>query len=57
MASLERYDENGNVISSFSYRIVLVGAGGVGKSALVVRFVIGKFVEKYDPSKSIFSTS
>eukprot|EP01117_Protostelium_nocturnum_P013181 TRINITY_DN4904_c0_g1_i3.p1 TRINITY_DN4904_c0_g1~~TRINITY_DN4904_c0_g1_i3.p1 ORF type:complete len:505 (+),score=101.83 TRINITY_DN4904_c0_g1_i3:313-1827(+) len=33
-----------------SYRIVLVGAGGVGKSSLTVRFVVGRFVEKYDPT-------
>lgn len=31
------------------YRIVVVGAGGVGKSALTVRFIQGNFVEKYDP--------
>ena len=30
------------------YRIVVVGAGGVGKSALTVRFIQGNFVEKYD---------
>jgi GTPase SAR1 family protein len=29
------------------YRIVVVGAGGVGKSALTVRFIQGNFVEKY----------
>jgi len=32
------------------YRIVVVGAGGVGKSALTVRFTGGNFVEKYDPT-------
>merc|ERR1739848_253792 len=32
------------------YRIVVVGAGGVGKSALSVRFIQGNFVEKYDPT-------
>eukprot|EP01115_Flamella_aegyptia_P009562 TRINITY_DN40890_c1_g1_i2.p1 TRINITY_DN40890_c1_g1~~TRINITY_DN40890_c1_g1_i2.p1 ORF type:complete len:195 (+),score=48.78 TRINITY_DN40890_c1_g1_i2:43-627(+) len=32
------------------YRIVVVGAGGVGKSALTVRFIQGNFVEKYDPT-------
>jgi len=29
---------------------VVVGAGGVGKSALTVRFIQGNFVEKYDPT-------
>jgi small GTP-binding protein len=32
------------------FRAVVVGAGGVGKSALTVRFVQGNFVEKYDPT-------
>jgi len=32
------------------YKIILVGSGGVGKSALTVRFVSGRFVEKYDPT-------
>eukprot|EP00002_Diphylleia_rotans_P027778 TRINITY_DN557_c0_g5_i1.p1 TRINITY_DN557_c0_g5~~TRINITY_DN557_c0_g5_i1.p1 ORF type:complete len:184 (+),score=53.91 TRINITY_DN557_c0_g5_i1:57-608(+) len=33
-----------------TYKIVVVGAGGVGKSALTVQFVQGLFVEKYDPT-------
>eukprot|EP01089_Gocevia_fonbrunei_P001980 TRINITY_DN1193_c0_g1_i2.p1 TRINITY_DN1193_c0_g1~~TRINITY_DN1193_c0_g1_i2.p1 ORF type:complete len:332 (+),score=87.06 TRINITY_DN1193_c0_g1_i2:32-1027(+) len=32
------------------YRIVVMGSGGVGKSALTVQFVQGIFVEKYDPT-------
>ena len=32
------------------YRFVVVGAGGVGKSAVTVRFIQGNFVEKYDPT-------
>jgi len=32
------------------YRCVIVGAGGVGKSAITVRFVQGNFIEKYDPT-------
>jgi len=35
---------------SIEYRIVVVGAGAVGKSALTIRFVNGNFVEKYDPT-------
>jgi len=31
-------------------RVVVLGAGGVGKSALTVQFVQGVFVEKYDPT-------
>jgi len=32
------------------YRIVVVGSGGVGKSALTVRFIQGTFVKRYDPT-------
>jgi len=32
------------------YRTVIVGPGGVGKSAITVRFVQGNFIEKYDPT-------
>ncbi|KAK9474984.1 P-loop containing nucleoside triphosphate hydrolase protein [Dipodascopsis tothii] len=32
------------------YKIVVLGAGGVGKSALTVRFAQGVFVDSYDPT-------
>jgi len=32
------------------YKIVVLGAGGVGKSCLTVQFVQGIFIEKYDPT-------
>ncbi|GAA5985423.1 hypothetical protein JCM10908_006969 [Rhodotorula pacifica] len=32
------------------YRVVVMGGGGVGKSALTVQFVHNMFVEKYDPT-------
>jgi small GTP-binding protein len=32
------------------YRVVILGSGGVGKSALTIRFIQGCFVEKYDPT-------
>ncbi|KAG6878071.1 hypothetical protein C0992_008650 [Termitomyces sp. T32_za158] len=32
------------------YNIVVLGAGGVGKSALTVRFIKDVFVENYDPT-------
>ncbi|KAI0222614.1 Ras- protein Rap-1A, partial [Massospora cicadina] len=32
------------------YKLVVLGAGGVGKSAITVQFVQGLFVEKYDPT-------
>lgn len=31
-------------------RLVLVGSGGVGKSAFAVRFLEGRFIEKYNPT-------
>jgi small GTP-binding protein len=33
-----------------TYKIVVVGSGGVGKSCLTVRFVQGRFVKVYDPT-------
>ncbi|KAJ1956169.1 RAS1 protein, partial [Dispira parvispora] len=32
------------------YKVVLLGAGGVGKSALTIRFVRSYFIEEYDPT-------
>ncbi len=32
------------------YKIVVMGEGGVGKTALTIQFVVGHFVEEYDPT-------
>jgi len=32
------------------FKVVVLGSGGVGKSALTVRFVSGTFIERYDPT-------
>ena len=32
------------------YKLIVLGSGGVGKSALTVQFVSGEFVERYDPT-------
>jgi len=32
------------------FKIVMLGAGGVGKSALTMQFVHGSFIENYDPT-------
>jgi Ras-related protein Rap-1B len=32
------------------YKLVILGSGGVGKSALTVQFVQGIFVGTYDPT-------
>jgi len=37
-------------MSQESTKIVVLGSGGVGKSAITVQFVQGIFVEKYDPT-------
>ncbi|VDL59486.1 unnamed protein product [Hymenolepis diminuta] len=36
--------------SSRKFTVIVLGSGGVGKSALVVKYVCGKFVDKYDPT-------
>lgn len=32
------------------YKVVIQGAGGVGKSAICIRFTVGHFVDCYDPT-------
>ena len=32
------------------YKIVVVGGGGVGKSALTIQFIQSQFVDEYDPT-------
>jgi len=32
------------------FKVVVLGSGGVGKSALTVQFVSNKFILKYDPT-------
>jgi len=34
------------------HKIIIVGAGGVGKSALTLMFMYGDFVEEYDPTSA-----
>jgi len=34
------------------HKVIMVGAGGVGKSALTLQFMYGDFVEEYDPTKA-----
>uniref|UniRef100_A0AAV2LZP8 Ras-related protein Rap-1b n=1 Tax=Knipowitschia caucasica TaxID=637954 RepID=A0AAV2LZP8_KNICA len=41
---------SGVVATMREYKLVVLGSGGVGKSALTVQFVQGIFVEKYDPT-------
>lgn len=37
-------------LSDIFISVVVLGSGGVGKSALTVQFVSGCFIEKYDPT-------
>lgn len=39
-----------NMIFFLDYKIVVLGAGGVGKSLVTVQFVQGVYVESYDPT-------
>lgn len=34
------------------HKIIIVGSGGVGKSALTLMFMYGDFVEEYDPTSA-----
>ena len=47
--SLARHECTGSLYHNMSGTRA-VAAGGVGKSALVVRFILDQFVELYDPT-------
>jgi GTPase KRas protein len=32
------------------YRLVIVGGGGVGKSAITLQFISNQFMQEYDPT-------
>lgn len=34
------------------HKLIMVGSGGVGKSALTLQFMYGDFIEEYDPTKA-----
>ncbi|KAF8917990.1 P-loop containing nucleoside triphosphate hydrolase protein [Mucidula mucida] len=42
--------ETGRASFVRTYKLVIIGAGGVGKSALTVKFVDNRFEERYDPT-------
>ncbi|XP_056001086.1 ras-related protein Rap-1b-like isoform X3 [Ostrea edulis] len=42
--------DNRSQLKMREYKLVVLGSGGVGKSALTVQFVQNIFVEKYDPT-------
>ena len=47
---LDNLDNPKTINKMREYKLVVLGSGGVGKSALTVQFVQGIFVEKYDPT-------
>ncbi|EFA80461.1 type A von Willebrand factor domain-containing protein [Heterostelium album PN500] len=36
--------------SRMEYKVVVIGSGGVGKSAIIIQFIQGHFIEEYDPT-------
>ena len=34
------------------HKVIMVGGGGVGKSALTLQYMYGDFIEEYDPTKA-----
>lgn len=38
------------------YKLVVVGAGGVGKSALTIQLIQNHFVDEYDPTIEVRPT-
>jgi len=41
---------SGNAASGLEYKLVVLGGGGVGKSALTIRLVTDNFLDEYDPT-------
>lgn len=41
-----------NATSSSLHKVIMVGSGGVGKSALTLQFMYDEFVEDYEPTKA-----
>lgn len=39
------------------YKLVVVGAGGVGKSALTIQLIQNHFVDEYDPTIEVMGLS
>ena len=49
LESLYIYDDDGKLIGP-SLKVVVLGGGGVGKSALTIRLVTDHFLDEYDPT-------
>ncbi|XP_017259997.1 ras-related protein ralB-B isoform X1 [Kryptolebias marmoratus] len=44
--------KNKNQVSLVLHKVIMVGSGGVGKSALTLQFMYDEFVEDYEPTKA-----
>ncbi|XP_043821983.1 GTPase KRas isoform X2 [Dromiciops gliroides] len=44
------YDQRLGLLKMTEYKLVVVGAGGVGKSALTIQLIQNHFVDEYDPT-------
>ncbi|TNN40032.1 Ras-related protein O-RAL [Liparis tanakae] len=44
--------KNKNQTSLALHKVIMVGSGGVGKSALTLQFMYDEFVEDYEPTKA-----
>merc|ERR1711939_888798 len=47
---LSRADDMSKAQFLREYKLVVVGGGGVGKSALTIQFIQSHFVDEYDPT-------
>ncbi|KAE9555528.1 hypothetical protein FO519_001296 [Halicephalobus sp. NKZ332] len=45
-------DNPGSVVNGQVHKVIMVGSGGVGKSALTLQFMYDEFVEEYEPTKA-----
>ena len=48
--SLQRCARSEAAVRMTEYKLVVVGAGGVGKSALTIQLIQNHFVDEYDPT-------
>jgi len=50
LGKTSKHNQRHTITPSKTYRVSVVGSGGVGKSALTLRFIQGVFVRNYDPT-------
>lgn len=50
--SLSKMSKKNNTQQPALHKVIMVGSGGVGKSALTLQFMYDEFVEDYEPTKA-----